>query len=152
MFENQNAPSSPEPRGRSPVGNATSNTEEIRPTSKVRASFVSVKPTAFVGTAKGTSDGLNSPTANRRESFSISQEHGSELIEELKKTVSQDKKDRKKSLDAEEAVPEQVVEEGKSSIPAPGIRDQAASDTTANLGIIMKGSGFPEPCSPLENK
>lgn len=147
MFENQNAPSSPEPRGHSPVGNATSNTEEIRPTSKVRVNFVSVKSTAFVGTAKGTSDGLSSPTANRGESLSISQEHGSELIEELKKTVSQEKKDRKRSLDVEE-----VVEERESSIPAPEIRDQAASGIMFNLGSIMKGSNFPEPGSPLEKK
>ncbi|OCL00901.1 uncharacterized protein K441DRAFT_599902 [Cenococcum geophilum 1.58] len=147
MFENQNTPSSPEPRGHSPVGNATSNTEEIRSTSKVRASFVSVKSTAFVGTAKSTSDGLNSPTANRGESFSIIQEHGSELIEELKKTVSQEKEDRKRSLDIEE-----VVEERESSIPAPEIRDQATSGIMFNLGSIMKGSNFPEPGSPLENK
>ncbi|OCL01368.1 hypothetical protein AOQ84DRAFT_357909 [Glonium stellatum] len=151
MFENQKAPSSPEPRGRSPVDSAT-NTQENRPTSKVRASFVPVEPTAFVGTTKGTSDGLNSPTANRRESFSISQEHGADLIEELKKTVTQEKKDRKKSLDVEEAVPEQAVEERESSIAAPEIRNQETSDTMVNLGSIMKGSAFPEPGSPLEKK
>ncbi|OCK83466.1 hypothetical protein K432DRAFT_347006 [Lepidopterella palustris CBS 459.81] len=156
MFENQNATSSsPEPRGRSPVGSATSN-DNSRPTSKIRASFVSVEPSGLVvkelGTTKGTSDGVNNTAANRRESFSISQEHQSEVIEELKRTVSQEKEDHHNSLDIAETVPDQAVEERDSSTQATRIGDQAASDTMVNLGSIMKGSDFPEPGTSVQEE
>lgn len=104
MFENQNgASSSPEPRGRSPAGSATSDAN--RPTSKVRASFVSVEPHA-AGAAKG----VNAAPSNshRRESFSVSGD-SSELAE-LKHAISEEKEERKKSVAVDEAVPEQAVE------------------------------------------
>ena len=119
MFENQNASSSPEPRGRSPAGSSTS--DNSRPTSKVRASFVSVVPHSAVaasplspaltapkefGTAKGT--GSNTGLAQRRESFSISGE--AEDVQELKKVISEEKEERKKSVAVAEAIPEQAVE------------------------------------------
>ena len=70
MFE-QNAASSPEPRGRSP-GSSSAVDDTSRPTSKVRASFVSVEPTlphaSDFATNKGTPS--NSTAAHRREIFS----------------------------------------------------------------------------------
>ncbi|KAF2192625.1 hypothetical protein K469DRAFT_717195 [Zopfia rhizophila CBS 207.26] len=148
MFENQGAPSSPEPRGRSPAGIAA-NTDNNRPTSKVRASFVSVEPSSLIakdlGTTKGTTDGINSANANRRESFSVTQEHGENVVAELKKTVSQEKEERKISDAVVETIPEQAVDARESSRPPPPIRDETTKGTMPNLGSIMKGSDFPEP-------
>ncbi|KAH7127022.1 hypothetical protein B0J11DRAFT_485970, partial [Dendryphion nanum] len=146
MFENQSAASSPEPRGRSP---AKFNTDTSTPTtSKIRASFVSVEPSANVatrdlGATKGTADGLNSPTAQRRQSFSLSADADDDTIAELKKEVSQEKEERKNSAIIPEAVPEQAVETRESSQAPPPIRD--VETTMPNLGSIMKGSDFPEP-------
>lgn len=109
MFENQNSAASPEPRGRSPAG---SDEGAPRPSSnKVRASFVSVEPNGpprDVGTAKGVS--VNSMQANRRESFSVSEEAGEATVAELKKVVSDEKEERRKSVAIEEAIPEQAVD------------------------------------------
>lgn len=114
MFENQNAASSsPEPRGRSPAGSGTNDAN--RPTSKVRASFVSVEPTVKdLGTNKGVS--VNTPQANRRESFSVSGE--SSDVAELKQVLSEEKEERKKSIAVDEAIPEQAVETRVSSTRA----------------------------------
>ncbi|KAF1974270.1 hypothetical protein BU23DRAFT_567480 [Bimuria novae-zelandiae CBS 107.79] len=139
MFENQNA-SSPEPRGRSPAGSATSGAS--RPTSKVRASFVSVEPSGGVakdlGTTKGTS--ANNPQAHRRESFSVSGD--SEDVQELKKVICEEMEERKQSVDVAETIPEAAVESRDASREAPPVRE--AAGTMTNLGSIMKGSDFPE--------
>jgi hypothetical protein len=142
MFENQNAPSSPEPRGQSPAGNDDS---AVRPTAKVRASFVSVVPNQptlkDLGTTKGVS--INSPQAQRRESFSVGEDLEGAGPSELKKFISQEKDDREKSTLVAEAVPEQAVETRESSRDPPPIHE--APQDMPNLGSIMKGSDFPEP-------
>jgi len=109
MFENQNAASSPEPRGRSPAGSGIDDIN--RPTSKVRASFVSVEPSIAakdLGTTKGVS--INSPQAQRRESFSVSEGSTDVAPADLKKVVSEEKEQREKSIVVEETIPEQAVE------------------------------------------
>lgn len=145
MFESQSAASSPEPRGRSPAGRI--NTDGVRPTSKVRASFVSVEPSGHItrdlGATKGTVEGINSPQAHRRESFSVSDELGEDTVTELKKVVSHEKEARKHSADVVETIPEQAVETRESSRAPPPIRE--TEGTMPNLGSIMKGSDFPEP-------
>ncbi|KAH8723960.1 hypothetical protein GQ44DRAFT_619257 [Phaeosphaeriaceae sp. PMI808] len=150
MFENQGA-ASPEPRGRSP-GDNTPAEEESRPTPKVRASFIAVGPTTAantntntiaqsdLGTTKGTP--TNSAAAHRRESFSISEDKAEEIAE-LKRVVSEEKEERRKSVAIIEAVPEQAVASRESSIPAPPIRSEPEGEM-ASLGTIMKGSDFPE--------
>lgn len=144
MFENQNAASSPEPRGRSPAGNGA-NDGASRPTSKVRASFVSVEPSGHIvkdlGASKGTS--VNCPAAHRRESFSISDDLGEAVPTELKRVVSEEKEQREKSSSVAETIPEQAVETRESSRAPPPIREAAGE--MPNLGSIMKGSDFPEP-------
>ncbi|KAF2814908.1 uncharacterized protein BDZ99DRAFT_458872, partial [Mytilinidion resinicola] len=171
MFENQKAPSSPEPRGRSPAASSLASDTDLdgRPRSKIRASFVSVEPSGVsgglaspglgspglaspgffspakeLGAVKGTPDGINSPTAHRRESFSLGQDQADTVLE-LKKTVSQEKEDRKKSLEIEETIPEQAVESRPSSRPATKIQEPTSPGDMVNLGSIMKGSDFPEP-------
>lgn len=145
MFENPSAASSPEPRGRSP--GARVNIDNNRPTSKVRASFVSVEPsghtTRDLGTTKGTADGVNSTQANRRESFSVSEEPGENTVAELKREISHEAEARKNSVEIAETIPEQAVETRESSRVPPPIRK--TEDTMPNLGSIMKGSDFPEP-------
>ncbi|KAF1833820.1 hypothetical protein BDW02DRAFT_499831 [Decorospora gaudefroyi] len=153
MFENPSAASSPEPRGRSPTDYVAAADSDDRPKPKIRASFVSVEPTAAhastdLGTTKGTPS--NSISANRRESFSVNQENTEELAE-LKKVVSDEKEERRKSLAIPEAVPEQAVASRESSTPAPPIRNDPAG-TMPNLGSIMKGSDFPDPSPRAEEE
>ncbi|RMZ72278.1 elongation factor G mitochondrial [Pyrenophora seminiperda CCB06] len=148
MFENSNS-ASPEPRGRSPVDAALSDSSD-RPRSRVRASFVPVEPpptsaprdsSTDLGQTKGTPS--NTVHAHRRESFRVSQDKPDELAE-LKKAVSEEKEERRQSVAVPEAVPEQAVESRESSIPAPPIREEDDAANMPNLGAIMKGSDFPE--------
>lgn len=143
MFE-QNAASSPEPRGRSP-GSSSAADETSRPTSKVRASFVSVEHTMphasdFAGVNKEAPS--NSTAAHRRESFSVSQDTAGEVAE-LKKSISDEREERRKSVAIIEAVPEQAVASRESSAGPPPLRDNPDGEIV-NLGHIMKGSDFPE--------
>lgn len=143
MFE-QNAASSPEPRGRSP-GSSSVVDDTSRPTSKVRASFVSVENTMphasdFAGANKGTPS--NSTAANRRESFSVTEDTAGSVAE-LRKTISEEKEERRKSVAIIEPVPEQAVASRESSVGPPPVRNEPEGDVV-NLGHIMKGSEFPE--------
>ncbi|KAF2648302.1 hypothetical protein K491DRAFT_699023 [Lophiostoma macrostomum CBS 122681] len=148
MFEKPGA-ASPEPRGRSPGGRF--DADDNRPPSKVRASFVSVDAPVprDLGAIKGTVDGINSPQAHRRESFSVSEDASGDAVAELKRVVSEEKEARKNSQVIAEAVPEQAVETRESSRAPPAIRE--AQDEMPNLGSIMKGADFPEP-QAVENK
>ena len=142
MFE-QNAASSPEPRGRSP-GSSSAVDDTSRPTSKVRASFVSVEPTLphanDFAANKGTPS--NSTVAHRRESFSVPQDALGEVAE-LKRVISDEREERRKSVAVIEPVPEQAVASRESSAGPPPIRNEPEGDMV-NLGTIMKGSDFPE--------
>lgn len=144
MFE-QNAASSPEPRGRSP-GSSSAVDDTSRPTSKVRASFVSVEHTIphasdFTSTAiKGTPS--NSTAANRRESFSISEDTAGEVAE-LRKAISGEREERRKSAAIIEPIPEQAIASRESSAGPPPVRNEPEGEMV-NLGTIMKGSDFPE--------
>jgi hypothetical protein len=144
MFEQNNAASaSPEPRGRSP-GSSSAADDSSRPTSKVRASFVSVEHTiphaSDFGANKGTPS--NSTAAHRRESFSISEDTGGEVAD-LKRIISEEKEERRKSVAIIDPVPEQAVASRESSAGPPPIRNEPEGEMV-NLGAIMKGSDFPE--------
>lgn len=151
MFENNSANASPEPRGRSPSRRL--NTDVNRPTSKVKASFISVVPptgltspvspsglvSPTLGTTKGTEH--NSLDAQRRESFSV--DPGAEAVAELKKVVSEEKEARKNSNLVDEVIPEQAVESREpSATRAPPVQETVRK--MPSLGVIMKGSEFPE--------
>ncbi|KAJ4340236.1 hypothetical protein N0V95_007556 [Ascochyta clinopodiicola] len=142
MFE-QNAASSPEPRGRSP-GSSSAVDDTSRPTSKVRASFVSVEHTiphaSDFAAIKGNPS--NSTAANRRESFSVSEDTAGEVAD-LKKVISEEREERRKSVAIIESVPEQAIASRDSSAGPPPIRNEPEGEMV-NLGTIMKGSDFPE--------
>ncbi|KAF1941559.1 hypothetical protein EJ02DRAFT_347579 [Clathrospora elynae] len=154
MFEGS-AASSPEPRGRSPVDYMSAQDSDTRPTSKVRASFVPVEPptsapaatSTDLGTTKGAAS--NSSAAHRRESFRESQDNTDELTE-LRRVVSEEKEERRKSVSIPEAVPEQAVASRESSVPASLIRD-VTEEEMPNLGSIMKGSDFPDASTGAED-
>ncbi|KAF2275808.1 uncharacterized protein EI97DRAFT_433751 [Westerdykella ornata] len=152
MFESQSAASSPEPRGRSPSRRI--NADTTRPTSKVKASFVSVEPSASfpqtLGTAKATVDGLSSANSQRGGTSSISKDLGDEGVQELKKVVSQEKDARESVTAVEHAVPEQAIESREASPASPSIK--APEKAMPNLGSIMKGSDFPEPEGAVQAK
>ena len=142
MFE-QNAASSPEPRGRSP-GSSSAVDDTSRPTSKVRASFVSVEHTIPHASDFSGNKGIpsNSTAANRRESFSITEDTAGEVAE-LKKVITEEKEERRKSIAVIEPIPEQAVASRESSAGPPPIRNEPEGEMV-NLGTIMKGSDFPE--------
>ena len=149
MFE-QSAASSPEPRGRSP-GSSSAVDDTSRPTSKVRASFVSVEHTMphasdFAGVNKASPS--NSTAANRRESFSMS-EDTTGAVADIRKSISDEKEERRKSVAIIDPVPEQAVASRESSVGPPPVRDEPEGDIV-NLGHIMKGSEFPESASDTD--
>jgi hypothetical protein len=148
MFESQNA-SSPEPRGRSPAGSGAEGSP-ARPTSKVRASFVSVVPPQLAARDLGSTKGIsvNSLQAQRRESFSVKDDSDAAAPLELKKTVSNEKEERERNPSIPEAVPEQAVESRESSQNPPPIK--SPPEAMPNLGSIMKGSDFPESAASHE--
>ncbi|KAF2840456.1 hypothetical protein M501DRAFT_1002811 [Patellaria atrata CBS 101060] len=142
MFENPDASSSsPEPRGRSPVGSVTSNgtAGEQRPTPKIRASFVPVEPHPHLelGTTKGIPEGVNSPSAQRRESFSVSDDSPAA---DLRKTISKEANERKESNAVAEAIPEQAIEKTPAVSRSPKLSRQP---TEENAGSILKTLGIP---------
>jgi hypothetical protein len=149
MFE-QSAASSPEPRGRSP-GSSSAVDDTSRPTSKVRASFVSVEhpmPHAsdFAGINKASPS--NSTAANRRESFSMS-EDTTGTVADIRQSISDEREERRKSVAIIDPVPEQAVASRESSAGPPPIRGDPEGDIV-NLGHIMKGSEFPESSSDTD--
>lgn len=115
LFENKAPDQSPDTRGRSRSG-LTAEKEDSRPTSRVRASFVSVEPNGAMATAieSGVGGGMaelkrESSAGVRRGSFSENSDEGADLLE-LKKTVSQEGKRREKESNVAEAIPEAAVE------------------------------------------
>jgi len=66
-----------------------------------------------LGTSKGMSE--NSEAAQRRASFSLSEDLDSETIHELKKTVSDELQERKKSVVIDEPIPENALETNPST-------------------------------------
>lgn len=150
MFEQSGAASSPEPRGRSPGSSSAVEDDTSRPTSKVRASFVSVEHTiphaSDFGTNKGTPS--NSAAAHRRESFSVSEDTAGEVAE-LKRIITEEKEERRKSHAIVESIPEQAVASRESSAGPPPLRNEPDGEMV-NLGAIMKGSDFPEPSADSE--
>ncbi|KAL9095862.1 MAG: hypothetical protein Q9165_001859 [Trypethelium subeluteriae] len=131
MFENKDDDVA-ESRSRSPAGSTAS---ENRRTSKVRASFVSVEP----GSSQMDTEVPSSASA-RRESFSLSESQDSDKIAELKKTVSQEKEERKQSK-AAETIPESAIETTPS--PSPAIRprkEKAMGDFVNKAGTGLKNT------------
>ncbi|TKA79690.1 hypothetical protein B0A55_04070 [Friedmanniomyces simplex] len=115
--------SSPDTRGRSRSGltdsNTNNNSENSRPTSKVRASFVPVETTPSASVmASGTEEGglghvmpglkRESSAGLRRGSFSENGEDGEALLQ-LKKTVSQEAERRERDSTVPEAIPEHAA-------------------------------------------
>lgn len=158
MFEQSKPPASPEPRGRSPADNVAIADGPVRPTSKVRASFVSVEPGKLIpadpGVPVANTDAARSSTTHRRESFSVSEDTKEDVTAELKKVVSQSQetpKDGEAIPDVlSDVVPEQAIETRESSRDPPPIHEEKAEGTMPNLGSIMKGSDFPEPAPAKE--
>ncbi|KAI9689064.1 MAG: hypothetical protein M1822_000801 [Bathelium mastoideum] len=176
MFENKEDGAS-ESRSRSPAG---SNASETRRTSRVRASFVSVEagsgsqgeteeddqhglkfqtqfPTSIstLTQPKSYTD-ISIPKAPssasaRRPSFSLTDPQDSDKIAELKKSVSQEKEERKQSR-VSEIIPESAIESTPSASPAIKPRkDKAMGDFVNVLGTGLKNSTSPPKDTPGTN-
>ena len=123
LFENKD-PTSPDTRGRSPNGIGSDKENAERRASKVRASFVSVKPMAGVG-QNGAELKRESSAGLRRGSFSEA-----DGMAELKKTVSEEHVRRERDSKVKEAVPEAAVESAtgtpvKLPVDGPGSADNS---------------------------
>jgi len=119
IFETKNHldnSSSPDSRGRSTSG--LGSQENSRPTSKVRASFITVdKPGEMASAVMGEEGGLGhvlpglkreSSAGLRRGSFTENDENGEALLQ-LKKTVSQEADRRERDSKVPEAIPEHAA-------------------------------------------
>jgi hypothetical protein len=160
MFEQSKSSASPvEPRGRSPADTAATPDGLVRPTSKVRASFVSVEPGKLIPAdpeiVAGAADAASSSTTHRRESFSVSEDIRDDVTAALKKEVSESQKAPKDSEAVpdvlSDVVPEQAVETRESSRDPPPMHEDKAEGTMPSLGNIMKGSDLPGPSPATEN-
>ena len=121
IFEIKGGENSPDARGRSTNG-LTSDKENSRPTSKVRASFVSVEPSG--GMAASIEDGVGQgmPGLKRESSAGIRRgsftENTDESQLELKKTVSQEARRRDEESKVAETIPETAIESTPASADA----------------------------------
>ncbi|KAK5726447.1 hypothetical protein LTR17_012773 [Elasticomyces elasticus] len=113
LFEAKGTDSSPDTRGRSRSG--ITDSENSRPTSKVRASFVPVESKGVMASAEEGGLGhvmpglkRESSAGLRRGSFSENGEDGEALLA-LKKTVSQEAERREKDSRVPEAIPEHAA-------------------------------------------
>ncbi|KAK8213801.1 hypothetical protein IWZ01DRAFT_216877 [Phyllosticta capitalensis] len=155
MFEKANPPDSPEAgsRGRSfsPAGSIrTSSRESSRNTSKIRASFVSVEPFDPIARMAEMTQSTMSPTSHpsndfgplqdpvenadpegstvhhRRGSMSLDPNRDSEVLEEVKQSVSQEAHERRASLQVDEVVPESALLPSTVNTPFPEIKEDEA--------------------------
>ncbi|OMP86882.1 hypothetical protein BK809_0000557 [Diplodia seriata] len=175
MFESSHPErsASPEARGRSPTPGSPSvrsSESNSRPTSKVRASFISVgpfdsPPTSMPGEngengvespavgspavespgdspiaspptgaiaalrAAAPSESGGSTVTQRRGSMSLDPNRDSEVLEELRHTVSSEADHRRASVDIQETVPENAVFTGPTNTPFMEIKEDNAMGT-----------------------
>ncbi|KAK4547064.1 hypothetical protein LTR36_001285 [Oleoguttula mirabilis] len=116
IFENKGGDHSPDTRGRSRSG-LTSDKENSRPTSRIRANFVSVERSGGMAAAteNGVGDGMaelkrESSAGMRRGSFMATEESDEGGLLELKYTVSAEAVRREQESNVAEAIPEAAVE------------------------------------------
>ncbi|KAK7567510.1 hypothetical protein IWX92DRAFT_11220 [Phyllosticta citricarpa] len=154
MFEKSNPPDSPEAgsRGRSfsPSGSVRSRESSARNGSRVRASFISVEgidpiarmaqmtqstmsPTSHPGEFEGPQDipandahPEGSTAAHRRGSMSLDPKRDSNVLEEVRQSVTQEARERRTSLQVDEVVPEQAVAPSTLNTPFPEIKEDEA--------------------------
>ncbi|KAF2141048.1 uncharacterized protein K452DRAFT_44404 [Aplosporella prunicola CBS 121167] len=146
MFESsksESQPGSPEMRGRSPAESARSSESNPRPSSKIRASFVPVEPPVFADDAvedepldpqatNAQAQEHESTIAQRRGSFSLDAQRDSEVLDELKSSVSEEREQRRQSVDIQETIPEQAVMTGPTNTPFPEIKEEDAMGMFVN--------------------
>ncbi|KAK8165184.1 hypothetical protein BKA80DRAFT_342362 [Phyllosticta citrichinensis] len=161
MFEKSNPPpDSPEAgsRGRSysPVGSVRSRDSSARNTSRIRASFVSVEGTDPITRMAQMTQSTMSPTshpsdfdspqdvpannahpegstaAHRRGSMSLDPKRDSDVLEEVKQSVTQEARERRASLQVDEVVPEQAVAPSTLNTPFPEIKEDEAMGSFVN--------------------
>ncbi|GME26612.1 hypothetical protein GTA08_BOTSDO04730 [Neofusicoccum parvum] len=161
MFESSHPErsASPELRGRSPTPGSSSvrsSESNSRPTSKVRASFISVgpfdPPTSMPGENGVESPAVESPAvassfdgdliaspppeastaAHRRGSMSLDPHRDSDVLDEVRTTVSNEAEQRRASVDIQETVPEQAVLTGPTNTPFPEIKEDEAMGNFVN--------------------
>lgn len=177
---------SPELRGRSPTpgsGSIRSSESNSRPASKVRASFISVGPFDYMQGANMPENGVESPAvespaagspvgsdsvkgfpdipanstvSHRRGSMSLDPHRDSDALEEVKHTVSEERAERRASVDIQETVPEQAVFTGPTNTPFPEIKEEEAMgafvDNAANQLQDHKLSFAPGPRAEATNE
>lgn len=147
IFETKSSESPSDSRGRSSSG-LTAEREGSRPTSKVRASFVSVeRPVSSMATAAEidavapTELKRESSAGLRRGSFSESNE---DVALELKKTVSQEQERREKDSKVSEAIPEAAVESANATPMINAMTKEVAIDDSPLAHKEDKSSAKPE--------
>ncbi|RMX86127.1 hypothetical protein D0869_03310 [Hortaea werneckii] len=137
IFENKGSDNSPDARGRSTSGLSNETSNSSRPTSRIRANFVSVEPPKMSalapeeGVGKGSAEGKRESTADiRRGSFTANTD---EEALALKETVSEEAHRREEESKIAQPIPEAAVESsGQTSAQTSGAgtpQMQATQDT-----------------------
>ncbi|RMY12193.1 hypothetical protein D0866_14245 [Hortaea werneckii] len=137
IFENKGSDNSPNARGRSTSGLSNEASNSSRPTSRIRANFVSVEPPKMSalapeeGVGKGSAEGKRESTADiRRGSFTANTD---EEALALKETVSEEAHRREEESKIAQPIPEAAVESsGQTSAQTSGAgtpQMQATHDT-----------------------
>ncbi|KAI7009272.1 hypothetical protein KC362_g17305, partial [Hortaea werneckii] len=163
IFENKGSDNSPDGRGRSTSGLSSEASNSSRPTSRIRANFVSVEPPKMSalapeeGVGKGSAEGKRESTADiRRGSFTANTD---EEALTLKKTISEEAHRREEESKIAQPIPEAAVEfSGQTSAQTSGAgtpQMQAHHDTKVEPVAVdpspeqeTKGKEDKEPANP----
>ncbi|KFY83391.1 hypothetical protein V498_08105 [Pseudogymnoascus sp. VKM F-4517 (FW-2822)] len=146
MFENKDdsTTSPPQNRGRSPAPSIGNNSASPRQLSKVRTSFVAVERNGQTGIQWGlrketTVPPEDSTMSHRRGSFAENESTDPDVVIERKKSIQEEFKARKNSVDISETIPEFALEmpsaaASKQGTPAIESKDPmpAANTPTGN--------------------
>lgn len=147
IFENRESENallsaSPGQRGRSPHS-ISGNKENDRPLSKVRTSFVAVEPSGHMVTGM---EGRQSSLSQRRGSFDVQDK---DLVEALKKTVSNEHEERRGSVDIKEAIPENAIDPAPGLTPPVELRKEEASAKLEDLRLSREDKPAENPDKPV---
>ncbi|KAK5132992.1 hypothetical protein LTR08_008279 [Meristemomyces frigidus] len=151
LFENKAGDRSPDSRGRSRSG-LPGDSEHSRPTSSIRANFVSVDRSGGMATAMENGVGAGTPELKRessaglrRGSFTATEGSDDGGLLDMRKTVSQEADRREQDSNVAEAIPEAAVE---SAADTPVVHASKAFGDDAVEDSPLAGKEEKEPAHP----
>ncbi|KAJ9626951.1 hypothetical protein H2203_003408 [Taxawa tesnikishii (nom. ined.)] len=151
VFENQE-PTSPDTRGRSPNGRLT--TPGDRPLSKVRTSFVPVdggNDTTMESDELSKQESQHRTSSGRRPSFSLDESNDATTLERLRSTISEEKEARRESVQVEETVPEEAIKETPTGETPAAVEAKDYMAAGIHQGSKLQEMTLPDEDTPAAN-